>query len=116
VEESQARLEELQALQRDLTFAAHRARVGSRARVLVEGASRRGGGEAGSAALQGRDPYHRVVNFRAPLESAPTPGSFSELSIVEATPHSLIGSLEEAPSFSSRARRALESIGPQPAA
>jgi tRNA-2-methylthio-N6-dimethylallyladenosine synthase len=115
-EESQARLEELQALQRDLTFAAHRARVGSRARVLVEGASRRGGGEAGSAALQGRDPYHRVVNFRAPLESAPTPGSFSELSIVEATPHSLIGSLEEAPAFASRARRALESMGPQPAA
>ena len=90
-EESQARLEELQALQRELTFAAHRARVGSRTRVLVEGASRREGGEAGRVALQGRDPYHRVVNFRAALDSAPGLGTFTELAIVEATPHSLIG-------------------------
>jgi tRNA-2-methylthio-N6-dimethylallyladenosine synthase len=92
-EESQARLAELQALQRELTFAAHRARVAERVRVLVEGASRRG--EAGPAGipLQGRDPQHRVVNFRAPAARAPAPGTFVELEIVEATPHSLIGSL-----------------------
>jgi hypothetical protein len=34
-----------------------------------------------------------VVNFRAPAFEAPEPGSFVELEIVEATPHSLIGSL-----------------------
>jgi tRNA-2-methylthio-N6-dimethylallyladenosine synthase len=114
--ESQARLEELQALQRELTFSAHRARVGTRTRVLVEGASRRGGGEAGVAAQQGRDPYHRVVNFRAALDSAPAPGTFVELAIVEATPHSLIGSLGDADAFVNRARRAVEEERPRPAA
>lgn len=92
-EESQARLAELQELQRELTTAAHRARVGQRAEVLVEGASRRGAAGPDGVPLQGRDPHHRVVNFRAPEASAPAPGSFIELAIVEATPHSLIGSL-----------------------
>jgi tRNA-2-methylthio-N6-dimethylallyladenosine synthase len=92
-EESQARLAELQALQRELTFAAHRARVGERAQVLVEGASRRGAVGPDGVPLQGRDPQHRVVNFRAPEPTAPAPGTFIELAIVEATPHSLIGSL-----------------------
>ncbi|HEU4429174.1 MAG TPA: MiaB/RimO family radical SAM methylthiotransferase, partial [Myxococcota bacterium] len=94
--ESQARLAELQDLQRELTFAAHRARVGTRTQVLVEGASRRGvKGEAG-VPLQGRDPQHRVVNFRAPEAEAPALGSLVEIAIVEATPHSMIGSLGEA--------------------
>jgi tRNA-2-methylthio-N6-dimethylallyladenosine synthase len=92
-EESQARLAELQELQRDLTFAAHRARVGQRVRVLVEGASRRGSAGPDGLPLQGRDPQHRVVNFRAPAAFAPRPGSLVELEIVEATPHSLIGSM-----------------------
>jgi tRNA-2-methylthio-N6-dimethylallyladenosine synthase len=92
-EEAQARLAELQALQRDLTFAAHRARVGERVLVLVEGASRRGAAGRDGVPLQGRDPQHRVVNFRAPQAEAPAPGTFVELAIVEATPHSLIGSL-----------------------
>jgi len=114
-EESQARLEELQALQRELTFAAHRARVGTRTRVLVEGASRRAGADAGTAALQGRDPHHRVVNFRAPLAAAPAPGTFTELSIVEATPHSLIGSIDELHTGAHRVRRAADEEGPRAA-
>jgi len=92
-EESQARLAELQELQRELTFAAHRARVGSRTEVLVEGASRRGTPAEGGVPLQGRDPQHRVVNFRAPLAAAPVLGSLIAVEIVEATPHSMIGSL-----------------------
>ncbi len=92
-EESQARLAELQELQGQLTFAAHRARVGTRTSVLVEGASRRGQAGSEGVPLQGRDPYHRVVNFRAQEGRAPAPGSLAELEIVEATPHSLIGSL-----------------------
>ena len=82
-EVAQERLEELQRLQRSLTLAAHRVRVGDRTEVLVEGVSRRGG------QLSGRDPYHRVVNF-APVAEA-VPGEVISLRIVEATPHSLIG-------------------------
>jgi tRNA-2-methylthio-N6-dimethylallyladenosine synthase len=99
--ESQARLEELQALQRELTFAAHRARIGAPTRVLVEGASRRGAPLEGSIALQGRDPYHRVVDF-------------VDLAIVEATPHSLIGTLGDL--GQNRACRTVEADGPQPTA
>jgi tRNA-2-methylthio-N6-dimethylallyladenosine synthase len=91
-EEAQERLAELQALQRDLTFDAHRARVGERTQVLVEGASRRGEAGPSGIPLQGRDPQHRVVNFRAPASTAPAPGTLIDLEIVDATPHSLIGS------------------------
>jgi len=83
---AQARLEELQTLQWALTLAAHRARVGETTEVLVEGDSRRGGGQ-----LTGRDPYHRVVNFGAPAVAPPEPGALIRVKIAEATPHSLIG-------------------------
>jgi tRNA-2-methylthio-N6-dimethylallyladenosine synthase len=83
---AQARLEALQELQRGLTLAAHRARVGERTEVLVEGPSRRGGGQG-----SGRDPYHRVVNFAVAPEAAPAPGELVPMQLVEATPHSLIG-------------------------
>jgi len=100
-EVAQERLERLQTLQRELTLAAHRARVGDTTRVLVEGRSaraRRAGadevlGEDAPMQLQGRDPYHRVVNFSAPIGQTPREGSFVQLEIVEATPHSLIGVL-----------------------
>jgi len=87
---AQARLEELQAELRELTLAAHRARIGERTQVLVSGPSRRGG-----AQLSGRDPYHRVVNFEADPADAP-PGSLVRVRILAATPHSLLGSREEA--------------------
>jgi tRNA-2-methylthio-N6-dimethylallyladenosine synthase len=82
--ESQARLEALQATQRELTLAAHRARVGERCTVLVEGASRHGG-----AQQRGRCPKNRVVNFTAPAPRAE--GALVEMRIAGATPHSLIG-------------------------
>jgi len=91
--EAQARLEQLQDLQRALTLAYHRSRVGQTCEVLVEGASRHGAGQA-----SGRDPHHRVVNFALPRESAARPGELARLSIVEATPHSLIGELDVAES------------------
>ena len=92
-EEAQERLEELQALQRSLTVAYHRRRVGERVEVLVEGPSRKADrdGEGAGRQLQGRDPYHRVVNFRAPDGLAA--GRWVRLDLVEATPHSLIGEL-----------------------
>jgi tRNA-2-methylthio-N6-dimethylallyladenosine synthase len=88
---AQARLEELQELQRTRTLDAHRARVGEGVEILVEGPSRRGG-----AQLSGRDPFHRIVNFSAEAESSPAPGSLIRVEIVDATPHSLIGVWNEA--------------------
>jgi tRNA-2-methylthio-N6-dimethylallyladenosine synthase len=79
-----ARLSELQALQKELTHAAHRARVGSRAQVLVEGASRHGGGQ-----LQGRTGQNRIVNFLA--ERPPACGEIVSVDLIGATPHSLLG-------------------------
>jgi tRNA-2-methylthio-N6-dimethylallyladenosine synthase len=87
---AQARLEELQDLQRGLTLAAHRSRVGDSTEVLVTGHSRHGGDQ-----LSGRDPYHRVVNFSAAPGTA-APGELVPVRIVEATPHSLIGEVAEA--------------------
>ncbi len=85
-EVAQARLEELQDLQRDLTLRYHRSRVGERAEVLLEGESRRGGGQ-----WAGRDPQHRVVNLASPPPPGTQSGDFVSVELVEATPHSLIG-------------------------
>jgi tRNA-2-methylthio-N6-dimethylallyladenosine synthase len=85
---AQERLDALQQLQRELTLAAHRARVGEIAEVLVEGPSRRGGRQG-----SGRDAYHRVVNFAAAPDGSPAPGTLAPMRLVEATPHSLIGEL-----------------------
>jgi len=101
-EVAQERLESLQSLQRSLTLAYHRSRVGTRTEVLLEGESRRGGGQR-----SGRDPYHRVVNLAATADAAATPGELLRVEIVEATPHSLIGSLGPANS-EPRARRAVK--------
>ncbi len=79
---AQARLAALQSLLRELTLAAHRVRVGSRTEVLLEGESRRGG------QVQGRDPWHRVVNVVG--AGSARPGDLLAVAIVEATPHSLI--------------------------
>ena len=102
--EAQERLEALQALQRELTLAYHRRRVGETTRVLVEGPSRRaeGAGEGGGQ-LSGRDPYHRVVNF-ATGPAAVRPGDCVPVRLVEATPHSLLGEVAIQP----RARAADE--------
>jgi tRNA-2-methylthio-N6-dimethylallyladenosine synthase len=83
--EAQARLETLQALQRRLTIAYHRARVGGTTEVLVEGRSRR------AHQLAGRDPQHRVVNLEARAFPGVSPGELVAVRIAEATPHSLIG-------------------------
>jgi tRNA-2-methylthio-N6-dimethylallyladenosine synthase len=84
---AQARLVELQNQLRSQTLAAHRARVGDRTEILVEGESRRGG------QVTGRDPWHRVVNA-AVSGAPPAPGRLVPVRIVEATPHSLVADLE----------------------
>ncbi len=93
-EVAQERLERLQALQRELTLSAHRARLGLDVEVLVEGASRRRG--AGETQQRGRTSDHRLVNFRAgPVPAAP--GALVRVRIVDVTPHSLIGELPAPP-------------------
>jgi len=96
---AQARLEEIQDLQRSLTLDAHRARVGETTEILVGGPSRRGG-----AQLSGRDPFHRIVNFSTEAESAPAQGSLIRVEIVDATPHSLIGVWSEGLEVDRRSR------------
>jgi tRNA-2-methylthio-N6-dimethylallyladenosine synthase len=88
-DEAQRRLAALQAKQRELTVEYHRSRVGQRTQILIEGSSRRPG------QVRGRDPFHRVVNVDA-LEAAggsvvSSPGAMLDVEIVDATPHSLIG-------------------------
>jgi tRNA-2-methylthio-N6-dimethylallyladenosine synthase len=85
-EEAQERLEALQQVQRELTLEYHRSRVGTRTRILVEGPSQWGRKGTGRQVC-GRDPYHRVVNVDAEAGA----GTFVEVEIVEASPHSLIG-------------------------
>jgi tRNA-2-methylthio-N6-dimethylallyladenosine synthase len=89
-EVASARLETLQAVQRDLTLRYHRSRVGAATQILLEGQSRRGG------QVSGRDPYHRVVNLAVPAERAPSAGDLLAVRLVEATPHSLIAEPIEA--------------------
>ena len=103
-EVAQERLEVLQELQGSLTLAAHRARVGEETQVLVEGESRRKGGQ-----LQGRDPYHRVVNLARNLAGCGVDaGDLVVVRIVEATPHSLIGVVQPARSVKEGGRLADE--------
>jgi tRNA-2-methylthio-N6-dimethylallyladenosine synthase len=101
---AQERLEILQELQGGLTLAAHRARVGDETEVLVEGESRRRGGQ-----LQGRDPYHRVVNLPEYLAGSRVEvGDLVVARIVEATPHSLIGTVRSTRSLKEGGRLADE--------
>lgn len=103
-EQAQERLEELQALQRELTLSAHRRRVGTRVPVLVEGESRRGDGQQ-----CGRCPHNRVVNFTSP-EPVPR-GRVVDVQISGATPHSLLG--EVPVEHAGNGRTGPASAGPQ---
>ena len=80
------RLTQLQDLQRGLTLDYHFSRVGARAEIRVEGHSVRGVGQ-----VKGRDLYHRVVNVPVGETEAPRAGEYLAVDVVEATPHSLIG-------------------------
>ncbi len=79
---SVARLERLQARQRDLTLEANRALIGQDVEVLVEGASRHA-----PERLMGRTAANQVVNF---LGDAPA-GAFAQVHIESATVPALSG-------------------------
>ena len=78
-----ARLQRLQARIQELCEEYSRAMVGTRQRVLVEGASRKDANE-----LAARTDNNRVVNFAGPARLI---GHFVEVEITAALPHSLRG-------------------------
>ena len=81
------RLARLQMRISELAGEVSRSMVGARARVLVEGPSKKDPSE-----LRGRTENNRVVNFPGPRALT---GTFADVTIVEALPNSLRGSLAE---------------------
>ncbi len=84
-EVAQERLTRLQDLQKSQTLSYHQSRVGEDALVLIDGASRHGGGQ-----VSGRDLHHRVINLDPNPGHALSPGMVVAARILEATPHSLL--------------------------
>jgi len=80
-----ARLQRLQARIDQQAQALSRGMVGTRQRVLVEGAARRNAAE-----LSGRTASNRVINFPGPRDLI---GRFADVTITAARPHSLRGEL-----------------------
>ena len=78
---------QLQALQASITREQLSALVGQVREVLVEGPSRRGGGQ-----LAGRTRGNHVVNFAA-AEGGPAVGDLVEVAILTAGSHTLEGEL-----------------------
>jgi len=85
--EKKDRLATLQALQAEITSERLRARVGGVRQVLVEGPSRRGGGQ-----VTGRTRGNIVVNFEA-RAGGPAVGDLVEVAILNAGSHTLEGEL-----------------------
>ncbi len=84
-----ARLHRLQARINDQALAISRGMVGTRQRVLVEGAARKDAAE-----LSGRTANNRVVNFAGPQRLL---GEFADVMITAALPHSLRGEMPTEP-------------------
>ena len=89
------RLARLQVRVSELARDVSEGMVGTRARVLVEGPSKKDPDE-----LRGRTENNRVVNFAGPRELA---GTFADVTIVGALPNSLRGALAGVPDAASRA-------------
>ncbi len=83
----------------------HRARVGRREEVIVEGPSKRD-----ENVLSGRTPQNKLVHFPAP-ESAIAPGSFALVDIVDAAPHFLRATFVETVARARHRRRIPLAIG-----
>lgn len=85
-ESKQRRLQELQGLQKEISRAINLRLVGSREEVLVEGASKQGGGQ-----LSGRTSTHRVVNFHG---SSGDIGAIVSVKITKASAYALYGEIQ----------------------
>jgi tRNA-2-methylthio-N6-dimethylallyladenosine synthase len=91
----QARLMQLQSTIDALYRAASAAMVGTRQLVLVTGPAAKDGGE-----LAARTANNRVVNFAGPKSLI---GSYADVTIAHAYPHSLRGTLDPSNGFPSDA-------------
>lgn len=88
-EEKRRRLSELQALQARITRERLEAEVGRIREVLVEGPSRRGGGQ-----LAGRSRRNHVINFMVLQgRDTPRPGDLVDVEVTAAGSHTLEGNL-----------------------
>ena len=86
------RLQHLQARIEENVRHISDSRVGTVQRILVEGPSRRPGKD-GAAELMGRTACNRIVNFAGGPNQARLVGQMLDVTITEAFPHSLRGSL-----------------------
>lgn len=86
-EEKEARLAELQALQKEHTLERNRAQIGLVKSVLVDGQSKAGGGQ-----LMGRTPENKVVNFTGLAELV---GKTVEVEVIDAYINSMTGRLPQ---------------------
>lgn len=87
----QDRLLRLQALQEELGQAWLDARIGRETDVLIEGESRRDGGNDGLRSWQGRDPYGALVHVGLPSADGDMTGRMVRIRLTEAKKHSLLG-------------------------
>ena len=87
----QDRLLRLQALQEELGQAWLDARIGRETDVLIEGESRRDGGNDGLRSWQGRDPYGALVHVGLPSADGDMTGRMVRVRLTEAKKHSLLG-------------------------
>ena len=83
------RFERLRVVVERSALARHRARVGRREEVLVEGPSRRD-----ETVLTGRTRQGKLVHFAPPDGPRLLPGSFAEVVVTSAAPHHLAGRFE----------------------
>jgi len=82
------RMERLRAVVERSALVRHRARIGRREEVLVEGPSKRD-----PSVVTGRTGQNKLVHFVPPDGRAPAPGSFAEVAVTGAARHHLQGQL-----------------------
>ncbi|MDA8171074.1 MAG: tRNA (N6-isopentenyl adenosine(37)-C2)-methylthiotransferase MiaB [Nitrospiraceae bacterium] len=93
---SARRLDEILALQDDITLEKNRALVGTTEEVMVEGADEKNADEKNKDRLAGRTRTNKTVNFFSAVPSGGadlSPGALVSLEIIKARRHSLEGEL-----------------------
>jgi tRNA-2-methylthio-N6-dimethylallyladenosine synthase len=86
-EEKARRLEVLMAKQREIQTINYKKYIGSRCEVMIEGKN-----EARSQ-LIGRTTHNKTLNFTAPANALPKPGSYAQVAVTGSFPNSLLGEL-----------------------
>ena len=86
-EEKARRLEVLMAKQREIQSASYKRYIGARCEVMVEGKN-----EA-RAQYIGRTSHNKTLNFTAPQDANPKPGTYAPVLVTVTFPNSLLGEL-----------------------